>query len=83
MLLPDWNGRIAYVMKRCMIQEKELAIDAGMSRPYLCKVMNSEHPPVTSRKKIDDGLRSCLQRRGIDLETVLAPTQGFSQSADS
>ena len=69
-LLPEWNGEVVKVMCRMYMTKQALAKEMGMSRPYVSKLINSEHVTDESKKKVEDALESFARSRGLVLKNM-------------
>lgn len=70
-VLSEWTGWIVGTAYRCGIGMAELAQASRISDSYLTRYLNEKIPPYKmSREKIEAGLRSCVERRGVRFEDV-------------
>ena len=65
-VLSEWSGNIVAVMHRCWINYSELASEAGLSRQRLYNILKTEPIRDYTRQKIDEALRSCLRKKGLN-----------------
>ena len=61
-VLPEWNGKVVGEMHRYRISHEMLADAAGYSRPYVTRVLNSDHVTFMAQSAIDGALDK-LKRR--------------------
>ena len=69
-MLTHWHGCIAYIMTICEISQKELAVEAGVQRGYISRVLNNPKPSSYVRWRIEQTLRSCIAKHGLDGEWI-------------
>jgi len=81
-LLPEWSGNVVGAMHRCGITQTQLADSCGMSRKYLCMVLNSEEPRQTTQSKIEHGLKKIITERGFNVEEIYPTTKRPTQRAN-
>jgi len=78
-MLSEWSGWIASVRYRCGIPLKELSAASNMSEDYLQRFLRKEGRQWPgSVRKIENGLRSCVEKRGIDFDEVFPPEKRSS-----
>lgn len=74
-ILSKWAGDVTSACFRCGITKAELASASGVSRQFLSKFMHMDSPNWDqSRQKIERGLRSCVEKRGVRFEDFF-PTE--------
>lgn len=79
MVLPEWNGKVVGVMHRMGMTVQALALEIGVQRTYVSKLLNTPNHLSRTRSKVERGLRSFAEERGINFEELWCterPTKG-------
>ena len=75
-LRPEWIGELGYVQHRCGISDKELAMEMRVSGSYLSRILNEKRTiSLSSKLKVMNALRSCVESRGLKYEEVFPYTR--------
>lgn len=70
MVLPEWNGKVVGVMHRMGMTVQALALEIGVQRTYVSKLLNTPNHLSRTRSKVERGLRSFAEERGINFEEL-------------
>ena len=69
--LSEWSKSVIATSAQCYISRRELAYESGMSNSYLSRVLFNKVPTWDrSKEKIEAGLKTCVEKRGIRFEDV-------------
>lgn len=58
-----WTGRLIGNMHNERVTYEELGAEMGVSKPYVCMVLNGARNPKDGRARFEAAFRSIVQRR--------------------